>query len=288
LGLGTVDRLVRIWPVVDMRVVVAPIDAEVAVQEGLATRPELGLLWRIANTLDCSTLKAAGEMLSNVNGLLGMKSSCPLGDRKLLALLHVHAEVENKRRQVAQYAGRREQEVAEDIRSDVDTIEGRTRQVALAKATAESWQLYLHTLEGKQTIGKATFPEIGAARLKGAESQGEVVHAVANWKTSLVKLKAHQGRLVAECCGQAHFVSPLAEPVAAPPASAAPSAPPELPIQALPPQAPTSSRAPRELRTISSLPDLPLPAVPLDLPPPPMDTTLRVLSGSRKAEGSRQ
>ena len=193
LGLGTIDRQVRIWPVVDMRVVVAPIDAEAAVQEGLAMRPELGLLWRIANNLDCSTLKAAGEMLSSVNGLLGMKSSCPLGDHKLLALFHIHAEVENRRRQVAQYAGRREQEVAEDIRSAVETIEGRTRQVVLAKATAESWQLHLHGLEGKHTIGKATFPEISALRLKGAESQGEVVHAVANWKTSLVKLKARPG-----------------------------------------------------------------------------------------------
>ena len=67
LGLSAVDRRVRIWPVVDLRVVVAPLDAEVAVQEGLALRPELGLLWRIANNLDHSTLMVAREMLSSVN-----------------------------------------------------------------------------------------------------------------------------------------------------------------------------------------------------------------------------
>lgn len=232
LGLTAVDRRVRIWPVVDLRVVVAPIDAESAVHEGLAMRPEIGLLWRIANNLDHSTLKAAREMLSSVNGLLGMKDSCPLKGHKLLALLHHTSEVESRRQQVSRYATRREQEVAEDIRSAVDTIEGRTRQVALSKATAESWQDRLRALDGKHSIGKASFPEIGAARLKSVESQGEVIHSVANWKADVVKLKAHQGRLVAECCGRASIGSPLFEPVATPAASPVPSPPPELPNQA--------------------------------------------------------
>ncbi len=239
LGLTAIDRRVRIWPVVDLRVVVAPIDAEVAVHEGLAMRPEIGLLWRIANNLDHSTLMVAAEMLKSVNGLLGMKDSCPLKGHKLLALLHHTSEIESRRRQVAQYAGRREQEVAENIRSAVDTIESRTRQVALAKATAESWQGRLRALEGKHTVGKASFPEIGAAHLKSVESQGEVIHAVANWKTSLVKLKAHQGRLVAECCGRTPIVSPIIEPlpateatpIATPAASTVPSPPPELPYE---------------------------------------------------------
>ena len=112
-----------------------------------------------------------------------------------------------------------EQEVAEDIRSAVDTIEGRTSaEAALATATAaKAGKVHLHAArKEKHTIGKASFPEIGAARLKSVESQGEVIHAVANWKTSLVKLKAHQGRLVAECCGRASFASPIIEPVATP------------------------------------------------------------------------
>ena len=240
LGLSAVDRRVRIWPVVDLRIVVAPIDAEVAVHECLAMRPEIGMLWRLANNLDHSTLKAAREMLSSVNGLLGSKDSGALCGHKLLACLQRSTEVESRRRQVAQYARGREQQVAEDIRSDVDTIEGRTRQVALAKATAESWQVRLRALEGKHTLGKASFPEIGAARLKSVESQGEVIHSIANWKAALVKLKAHQGRLVAECCGRTSFGSPIIEPVATPPVavpavSQLPAPPPELlPAEASP------------------------------------------------------
>ncbi len=92
-----------------------------------------------------------------------------------------------------------EHELSEQIRSAAGEVSERLRQIALAKETAVDWQKHIAALRAKSTTGQSTFVDIGAARLKSLDADGDVIHAVAAWEIARVKLAELQGRLVSEC-----------------------------------------------------------------------------------------
>lgn len=212
LGMTSADPAARIWPATDLRVDAEPIDPELAVQDGLAWRPEVGLLRRASGGLDTHSLGAARAMLASVHGLLGLKADvCLIAKARPLASHARKAEeVDSRRRQIRQYDSQREQELAEQIRLAVATIDGRLRQVALAEMTTQATQKRLDELKKGQAAGQSNFADLSSARLKSVDARGELIHAIVAWKQAQVKLKQLQGRLVAECMGAGNGCPPMA------------------------------------------------------------------------------
>jgi outer membrane protein TolC len=205
LGLSGEDPDVRLWPSSPLIVAVEPLDAEAAVSAGLAMRPEIRALRQLTGSVNEDTLPAINKAMQSINGLLGMEAArCA---PRLGALLGKHkarqTEVPLRRQQLAQYTSQQEQQLSEQIRSAVAEVDERLRQIALAKETAGNWQQYIATLRAKSTTGQSTFVDIGAARLKSLDADGDVIHAVAAWEIARVKLAELQGRLIAECADRA-------------------------------------------------------------------------------------
>ena len=196
----------RTWPTAALAVTVERQDVEAAVQLGLGTRPELGMLRRMRSRLDEDSLSGARAAMKQVNPLLGLtapSSDCdgPLGFLGKLRKLHAaKEELPERRRQLNQYTIEREQEVAVEIRQAAETVELRLRQIALAKealALAEHQRL---DAEGRSNTGRATFADVAVARLAVVQADEDLLEKIVAWKIAEARLKQAQGMLVTECC----------------------------------------------------------------------------------------
>lgn len=196
----------RIWPTTDLTATVEPTDIEAAVQFGLATRPELGLLRRLRGSLDADSLPSARAALSQANPLLGLQPPSPTCDGVLGlcgAIKKIRAaqcELPQRQRQLAQYTRDREQEIAVEIRQAAETVELRLRQIALANEAHNQWQTRAHEVTGRANTGGATFGDVAAARLSLIQAEGDLLDAIVAWKIAQARLKQSQGLLVLECC----------------------------------------------------------------------------------------
>ncbi|HEY5313909.1 MAG TPA: hypothetical protein VIK18_15375 [Pirellulales bacterium] len=239
LGLADEDPDARLWPSTPLAVVVEPIDVQEAVSTGLAMRPEIRGLRQLTSSVNEDTLPAINQALQSINGLLGTEAAACAP--RLGALLGKHrarqTEIPLRRQQLARYTGQQEQQLSEQIRSAVAEVDERLRQIALAKETAANWQQHIAALRDKSTTGQSTFVEIGAARLKSLDADGNVIHALAAWEIARVKLAELQGRLIAECAARTGCHTAVVLP-----AIRAPSAAPAEPIL-LPPLPPPSNEA---------------------------------------------
>jgi hypothetical protein len=203
----------RIWPLVDLRVAVEPLDREAEVDVGLSHRAEL-CLWRaLLDGLTVRTLAAARDALQSVSPLLGQhadqcRDCCHLL-QDLAALLKVGGakrELEERRAQVAELLADREREVAAEIRRWCDTIEARLREIALANETAADWELRIRDAEERQQAGRGTPFDVHDARAGAVEARAAVLGRVVAWKLAQVELREQQGLLAVECgydpCGE--------------------------------------------------------------------------------------
>ncbi|HEX3656381.1 MAG TPA: hypothetical protein VHV55_11265 [Pirellulales bacterium] len=224
LGVSAENPDARLWPSTPLTVTVEPIDADEAVSTGLAMRPEIRGLRQLSNAVNEDTLPAINQALRSINGMLGaeaVKCAPHLG-----AMLAKHkasrTEVPLRRQQLVQYANQREQQLSEQIRSGVAEVNDRLRQIALAKETAANWQHHIAALRAKSTTGQSTFVDIGAARLKSLDADGNVIHAIAAWEIARVKLAELQGRLISECEARAGCQGVCVLPAIRTPASGEP------------------------------------------------------------------
>jgi hypothetical protein len=196
----------RIWPTADLAVAVERQDIEAAVQYGLGMRPELNMLRRLRRNLDEESLPAARAALAQVNPLLGLEPQ-PSGASGLLGMVGAmkkiraaEQELPERRRQLNEYARKREQEVAVEVRQATETVELRLRQIALAKESLEQATGRRADVETRATTGGATFADVTAARLALIEAEEALLDKVVAWKIAQARLKQAQGLLVAECC----------------------------------------------------------------------------------------
>jgi outer membrane protein TolC len=193
----------RFWPGDELTVDPQPIDVELAIAEGLATRPDLALVRMLAGTLSADTLPAvqsalqAAGMLSESGGMRRLWA--PLA--RLFGSSRTSLELSTRAQQLQLLAVDSERAAAEEIRSAAHTVETRLRQTALAKETVESERLRLETLEKKRTLGEATPSEVLEARMSVIDAEHELVRTVTVWHIARAKLKQSQGLLAAECGG---------------------------------------------------------------------------------------
>lgn len=215
VGLTTDNPRARIWPTTDWAVIVAPIDAEQAVQEALAWRPELGLISTLRSSLRSGNVDVTRGVLGGASGLLGMQTRFTglislMGMREFLGQRRSNRlELPERRRQLDDYARERRREVANETRQAVAEIETRLREIAIAKEEILSWQRQLDELSAKTRIDEASFIDITRARLKRLDAESTEIGRIADWKIALASLKQAQGRLIAECQGPGHVFQPM-------------------------------------------------------------------------------
>jgi len=203
IGLVPTMPYERLWPQADLDVQVAPQDIEAAVQYGLATRPELGMLRRMQRSLDVDSLGSARAALSQLSPLLGLAPQSHECDGLFSSLKKLHEareELPARRRQINQYAVQREREVAVEIRQAAEMVDVRLRQVALAKENRDLLLRRRSDAETRAQTGGANFADVTAARIAVWQAEGDLLEKVVNWRIALVKLAQAQGILVAECC----------------------------------------------------------------------------------------
>lgn len=178
-----------------------PIDVEVAVAYGLATRGELQVL----RILACADPEAATEiirgLLGNVNGLAGLALKAAACKKLLREIFGHDCESATRRNQVAELHRSRSDQLAGEIRAAVEKIIARRRQAVLAQEQVASWGRRIHELSQRRETGGATFVELIQAELFEAEARAAVTTAVIELKRAEVELRELQGALAAECCG---------------------------------------------------------------------------------------
>jgi hypothetical protein len=180
------------------------VDAETAVQLGLAQRPQLLLLRSMIVNLDRDTLGSARSLLQSLNPLMAMSSpgpSCKLA--AMLKVLHIQPgqddEVERVRAQLRGYLRERERTVETEIREAVYEVRTRREVTYLAREASDRWQERIRDLEKQHRQGMPVFAELTKTYMESYKAQGEVIKAFLGWKIAAVKLKQAQGILPAEC-----------------------------------------------------------------------------------------
>lgn len=200
LDLDVRDRRARIWPQTELRVDAVPLDEDLEIEIGLATRPEIRVLRLLARLPPSESVAATKMLLGGLNPMLGGASAMPLRLVQLVfAAKHLEAEAPARRRQLAELRQRRELELADEIRQAVEAIETRTQRAILAKENLESCRRLVADTEKKQPISKATFVDLATSRLKLIEAESAAVSAAVAWQGAVLQLRQLQGRLAEEC-----------------------------------------------------------------------------------------
>ncbi len=199
----------RIWNPEGYQVAEKTIDADTAVVEGLASRPELLLLRRLIQASGPATMPIIRDVLKSIHPLLGLASHPVLHVlTQALAIIGVEpaggAEADVRRRQLTQYLCEREAAVTEEIRQAVAALRFRAQIVALASARERSWADKAHEVRTRQQQGLASFAEVASTNLDWLKARGDVIQEVMAWHVAWVKLRQAQGLLPADCCNPVH------------------------------------------------------------------------------------
>lgn len=188
-----------ISPVIDWTINPEPVDACLAVQQGLSGRADAAQMQMVQNGLTSETLPATQAALQTVEVGLGQL------DQRLRLLQMImpgpseEVEMPIRRSQVNRIVSEQQRVIAAQIRSAVAELEGRARRVAVARRTLVLRLEQLGDLQAKIQADRAKAFEEVEAKLKVYEAQGELVSEIIAWKLADVSLREAQGSLAAEC-----------------------------------------------------------------------------------------
>jgi hypothetical protein len=197
LGLD-VDDQTPIWPDTDLKVQADQIDVDTAIAEGLAMRPDVAAMERLALCLDVKSLPHARSSLQAVDAVLGSATgkSCLA---QFLGNSAKNCEAANRAEQLHQLLVHLQRAVAEEIRQAVHAVETRIQQIAIAKQRLANRQKALDDLNLQWGGPDVTAFQISDAKLKLVQAQTDLVHQVVAWEIAHVKLKQAQGLFAMEC-----------------------------------------------------------------------------------------
>lgn len=206
--LGLPPASEHLWPSGEFGIDTTPAGAEAAVNAALADRPELRGLRAVHANLSADTLPVAREALRAGNPLLG---GSPPSPRPLALLLAKHrgpdaetlAEVEVRRKQLADLIATRERDIADETRAAVVALNAQTRRVQLSRDRLDAW-----AAKRAEAVKKREANQPGAellevqVTLEWLKAKAEAVSEVMAWHQARVRLKAAQGWLAWEALGK--------------------------------------------------------------------------------------
>ncbi len=202
--LGLSASFERLWPSGDFGIDTDPVNAEQAVNAALADRPELRGLRAVHADLTPDTLPLAREQLRAASPLLGGSPPAPRGLPRFLfhnrAEAKARAELEVRKKQLAERINEREREVADEARAAAVSLNAQTRRVQLARDRLDAWTATRADATRKREANQPGAELLEAqATLDWLKARAEVVAEVMTWHQTRVQLKAAQGWLSWEC-----------------------------------------------------------------------------------------
>ena len=202
LGLSASSE--RLWPGGHFDISAEPVDAEQAVNAALADRPELRGLRAVHAGLTVDTLPQAREQLRATSPLLGGSPPPPRGLARFLfhkrAEAEARAELEVRKKQLADLIAERERAVADEARAAVVSLNAQTRRVQLARDRLVAWTATRADATKKREANQPGADLLEAqVTLDWLKARAEVVAEVMAWHQARVRLKAAQGWLAWEC-----------------------------------------------------------------------------------------
>jgi hypothetical protein len=207
LGLPA-DGAERLWPTGDFGVDGGEVNESVAVATALAERPELRG-WRALHAgLSDDTLPAVRDALKVLSPLLGSGGEPPTSlCEMLLAGLKARcgpdaaarAELEVRRRQLADVIAARERAVADETRAAVIGLNAQSRRVGFARERTDVRKAEWDEAK-KRTAASLPGAELAEAQaeVEWLKARADLTAEVMAWHAARVKLKAAQGRLAWE------------------------------------------------------------------------------------------
>jgi hypothetical protein len=188
----------RLVPHTNWKLIVEPIDVDVAIEIGMQTRADLAALRLLLSELDAQTLPAARRGLSQADPALGVPAPTLGLFHKFFQGDSAACELGIRRAQLTELLETREQQVASEIRLAIREIETRLKQAAIAGETLASWRQRISDLKALREVGSATPLEIQQAGLELAAAEAALLKQVIAVRLAEVKLKEAQGLLAAE------------------------------------------------------------------------------------------
>lgn len=185
-----------LWPEADLKVTVAPLDAKVAIEEGLDNRADVGALRMLDETLSADTLPAVRSGMQMLSPGLGVSA---VGRRLFGGNSSNAEELQARQSQLTQALEETERTASREISEAVQNVDTRLREIAVAKSRRQAWKQRVSDLKEKRTADGTTAFDIRTAKLEMLRAENEVLHRVIAWKIAQAKLKQAQGLLAIEC-----------------------------------------------------------------------------------------
>jgi hypothetical protein len=208
----------RLWPSGDFAVDPTPADPDQAANAALADRPELRGLRALRDGLSPETLPDLRDLLHAASPLLGPRPAATrltiaAAARRLLpgrkpdaALL---AELETRRKQLADLTAARERLIADEARAAALTLNAQRARAARARDRLVSWDDKLADAVRQREAGQPNAELLEAqTRMEWLRAKSELISEVAAWHRARVKLRAAMGWLAWEAAGPEAADSP--------------------------------------------------------------------------------
>lgn len=210
LGLPYAPADERLWPSGDFAIDPTPVNPDEAAAAAVADRPELRGLRAFHAGLTADTLPDVRDLLQAGSPLLGARPSAPgLSLALVLRCLTrkgpnpaALAELEVRRKQLADLLAERERLIADEARAAALTLNAQRIRATLARDRLQGWDEKLADAIKKRDANQpgADFFE-PQVRMEWLKAKAEVIAEVAAWHQARVRWKAAMGWLAWEAVG---------------------------------------------------------------------------------------
>lgn len=207
IGLPYQPAAKRLWPGGDFAIDPTSTDPDAAATAALADRPELRGLRELHAGLSPETLPDARELLGAASAATGRPRA---GVALLIAHVKLHggpdpavlAELEVRRKQLADLIATRERQIADEARAAALTVNSQRVRATLARDRLRSWDEKLADAVRKREANQPNAELLEAqVRLERLRARADLNAEVAAWHRARVKLRAAMGWLAWEAVG---------------------------------------------------------------------------------------
>lgn len=188
-----------ISPVIDWKINDETVDANIAVQQGLASRTDLGQVEMMLRNLTSKTLPAAQSTLQTAEIGIGQLDQRLRMLQMILPGPSEEIELPVRRSQLNRIVAEQQRIVAGEIRSAIADLDSSARRAAIARRTLELRLAQLQDIQDQLQVEEANAFQEVEAKLNVYQAQADLMKQIIDWKIADVQLREAQGLLAAEC-----------------------------------------------------------------------------------------
>jgi hypothetical protein len=186
-------------PQVDWTPDLTPVDACVAVTEGLNYRHDIRGLDLLLCKLEKSTLRVARGVLAVADGTLGSVEPTEGWIHRLRCICCNDAEVGVRCKQLSMLHDDTQRLATAQIKNAVYEVTMQQQRIVLARKSVQQRRQRLLELQAKRDVEEVPVFEISQARGAVYEAESHLIEQVAALKIARVHLRMAQGRIVYDC-----------------------------------------------------------------------------------------